>query len=74
MGGWIAAPGHSFYLPEHIQARADYDSKFALEGFTESVAKEIGHIAEPNGMETKFVSLPWRPPTGIRFTANPMVR
>lgn len=39
----------------------DHRSKFALEGFTESVAKEVGEMAgvnfllvEPNGMHTKF--------------------
>ncbi|KAJ5162132.1 NAD(P)-binding protein [Penicillium capsulatum] len=67
MGGWITAPGHSFYharyeaLSEQTGTSADEGSKFALEGFTESVAKEIGTIAginfliaEPSGMHTGF--------------------
>lgn len=68
LGGWITG---SIFLPRYHasgpgQVRTffwttAYDSKFALEGFTESVAKEIGQmagvnflIAEPNGMKTKF--------------------
>ncbi|KAJ5115097.1 NAD(P)-binding protein, partial [Penicillium alfredii] len=51
MGGWLTAPGHSFY----------HASKFALEGFTESVAKEMDPdwnikflIVAPGGVRTNF--------------------
>ncbi|OOQ81813.1 retinol dehydrogenase 8 [Penicillium brasilianum] len=51
MGGWITAPGHSFY----------HASKFALEGFTESVAKEVDPswnirflLVSPGGVRTNF--------------------
>lgn len=68
MSGWIMAPGYSFYhakyerSPRHIGASTDYGSKLALEGFTESVAKQIAQmagvnflIAERNGMKPQFV-------------------
>ncbi|KAJ5820037.1 NAD(P)-binding protein [Penicillium riverlandense] len=52
MGGWIAFPGTSFY----------HASKFALEGFTESVAKEMDPawnirflIVAPGGVRTNFI-------------------
>ncbi|KAJ5725933.1 NAD(P)-binding protein [Penicillium malachiteum] len=51
IGGFLTAPGHSFY----------HASKFALEGFTKSVAKEVRPewnihflIASPGGMRTNF--------------------
>ncbi|KAJ5614485.1 NAD(P)-binding protein [Penicillium herquei] len=51
IGGFLTAPGHSFY----------HASKFALEGFTKSVAKELRPewnihflIASPGGMRTNF--------------------
>ncbi|KAJ5594255.1 NAD(P)-binding protein [Penicillium hispanicum] len=51
MGGWLTAPGHAFY----------HASKFALEGFTESVAKEVDAawnikflIVAPGGVRTNF--------------------
>ncbi|PLB50214.1 NAD(P)-binding protein [Aspergillus steynii IBT 23096] len=51
MGGWMTAPGHAFY----------HASKFALEGFTESIAKEMNPdwnikflIIAPGGVRTNF--------------------
>ncbi|CAI7593554.1 unnamed protein product [Penicillium pancosmium] len=51
MGGWWTAPGHSYY----------HASKFALEGFTESVAQEMNPewniklmIVAPGGVRTNF--------------------
>ncbi|KAJ5711749.1 NAD(P)-binding protein [Penicillium malachiteum] len=60
IGGFLTAPGHSFY----------HASKFALEGFTKSVAKELRPewnihflIASPGGMCTNFAhSSPQSPP------------
>ncbi|KAJ5115791.1 NAD(P)-binding protein [Penicillium angulare] len=51
VGGFLTAPGHSFY----------HASKFALEGFTKSVAKEVHPewninflILSPGGVHTNF--------------------
>ncbi|KAL6228742.1 hypothetical protein BDW75DRAFT_235685 [Aspergillus navahoensis] len=53
VGGWVGFPGNSFY----------HASKFALEGFTESVAKEVDPawnikflIAVPGGVRTNFAA------------------
>ncbi|KAL4923350.1 SDR family oxidoreductase [Aspergillus undulatus] len=53
VGGWVGFPGNAFY----------HASKFALEGFTESVAKEMDPswnikflIAVPGGVRTNFAA------------------
>jgi NAD(P)-dependent dehydrogenase (short-subunit alcohol dehydrogenase family) len=53
LGGWIGFPGNAFY----------HASKFALEGFTESVAKEMDPswnikflLVLPGGVRTNFAS------------------
>ncbi|KAI1381499.1 NAD(P)-binding protein [Hypoxylon crocopeplum] len=53
MGGFMTSPGNSFY----------HATKFALEGFAESVAKEVSpdwniHVCnvEPGGVATKFTT------------------
>ncbi|KAJ5652153.1 NAD(P)-binding protein, partial [Penicillium longicatenatum] len=59
IGGFLTAPGHSFY----------HASKFALEGFTKSVAKELRPewnivllIVAPGGMRTNFATSSLRAP------------
>ncbi|KAL4864210.1 hypothetical protein BDV12DRAFT_205852 [Aspergillus spectabilis] len=53
IGGWVGFPGNAFY----------HASKFALEGFTESVAKEMDPawnikflLAVPGGVRTNFAA------------------
>ncbi|KAJ0416734.1 hypothetical protein BJY00DRAFT_291032 [Aspergillus carlsbadensis] len=53
VGGWVGFPGNAYY----------HASKFALEGFTESVAKEMDPtwnikflIAVPGGVKTNFAA------------------
>ncbi|KAH7040641.1 short-chain dehydrogenase [Microdochium trichocladiopsis] len=69
MGGFVGYPGNAFY----------HSAKFAMEGFTESVAKEMPpdwnihfSIIEPGGVETNFattsIQIPDRHPA---YESNP---
>ncbi|KAI0145411.1 short-chain dehydrogenase [Xylariaceae sp. FL1272] len=58
MGGWTGFPGHAFY----------HASKFAMEGFTEAVAKELPsdwniHLTnmEPGGVKTNYATTSLKP-------------
>ncbi|KAJ6114779.1 NAD(P)-binding protein [Penicillium sp. IBT 16267x] len=62
IGGFLTAPGHAFY-------HARFVIKFALEGFTKSVAKELRPewnifllIVAPGGVQTNFATSSLRAP------------